>query len=445
MQAKWLGKCPECGAWNTLERFVEPKMAAGAGGPGFASALGEQAPPVRPISEVSTEDAARMPTGLAELDRVLGGGVVPGSAILLGGEPGIGKSTLLLQALSAAARGGRPVLFATSEESPQQVRLRADRLDATHDHLWICADSNLQRILEAARRVNPAVLAVDSIQMVARPELEASAGSASQLRACCLELVAFAKTTGCAVVMVGHVTKEGTLSGPKMLEHLVDVVLSFEGDRHHLHRVVRAAKNRFGTTHEVGLFEMSGSGLREVDEAALAVDPAAAPRAGAVLVPTLAGSRCLLAELQALTATSFLGSAKRKASGLESGRLAMVIAVLEKHGGVRLADADVFAAAVGGLRIVEPAVDLGLALAVAGAHAARTLPAATAVVGELALSGEIRPVRQLELRAAGARRRGVRTLAVPRAQADALGGAGLHVRGVADLGEALRLLGPAQS
>jgi DNA repair protein RadA/Sms len=354
---------------------------------------------------------------------------VPGSVTLLGGDPGIGKSTLLLQAAAALAGRGRRVLYATSEESAAQVKLRADRLDGSADaargaNLLLLAEPNLAVIAEEARRTRPDLLVLDSIQLTFRGDVDAPPGSLQQLRRCCLDLVSIAKTSGTAVAMVGHVTKEGDLAGPKLLEHLVDVVLAFEGDRHHAYRVVRAVKNRFGSTQEVGLFEMTGAGLAQVEEATLASD-AGGPsgtrptRPGSVFAPVLAGSRVLLAEVQALTATGFLGNAKRRASGLDAGRLAMLIAVLEKHGGLRLGDQDIYASAVGGMRIAEPAADLAIALAVAGAFHDRGAGASTAAIGEISLSGELRSVRQLDLRVQAAVRRGAQLLLVPRAQAEA--------------------------
>jgi len=439
VQPKWMGKCPDCGAWDALERFTERDAADGPapgaldlGGPLDAAQSGvpgaARAAPARravPIAEVKPLDVPRIPSGIDEFDRVLGGGIVPGSVTLLGGDPGIGKSTLLLQAAAALAGRGRRVLYATSEESAAQVKLRADRLDGSGDgargaNLLLLAEPNLAVIAEEARRTRPDLLVLDSIQLVFRGDVDAPPGSLQQLRRCCLDLVSIAKTSGTAVAMVGHVTKEGDLAGPKLLEHLVDVVLAFEGDRHHAYRVVRAVKNRFGSTQEVGLFEMTGAGLTEVEEATLAPDTAArATRPGSVFAPVLAGSRVLLAEVQALTATGFLGNAKRRASGLDAGRLAMLIAVLEKHGGLRLADQDIYASAVGGMRIAEPAADLAIALAVAGAFHDRGAGAATAAIGEISLSGELRSVRQLELRVQAAVRRGANVLLVPRAQADA--------------------------
>ena len=390
----------------------------------------------QPLGEIQASLIPRIASGVAEFDRVLGGGFVPGSVVLLGGDPGIGKSTLLLQALAALADGGSTVLYASSEESAHQLRLRAERLETAttitaqenptttkrtqnisrEKNLWIHAQSNLARIIEQARKLNPTVLVVDSIQLVHRVDIDAVPGSVSQLRRCALDLVALAKTTGIIVVIVGHVTKDGLLAGPRLLEHLVDVVLSFEGDRHYAHRVVRAAKNRFGSTLEVGLFEMTSLGLRQVDESALAADPSLAPRPGSVCVPTMAGTRCLLAEVQALTATGLVGAAKRKASGVDASRLAMLIAVLEQHGGLRLGDQDVYAAAAGGLKVLEPAADLAISLAVAGARLGRAVADGFAAIGEIGLSGQLRPVSQMHERIAAAARRGVTRLVVPASQ-----------------------------
>ncbi len=392
----------------------------------------------QPLGEIQASLIPRIASGVAEFDRVLGGGFVPGSVVLLGGDPGIGKSTLLLQALAALADRGSTVLYASSEESAHQLRLRAERLETStataardtlqtqttvppqnisrEKNLWIHAQSNLARIIEQARKLNPTVLVVDSIQLVHRVDIDAVPGSVSQLRRCALDLVALAKTTGIIVVIVGHVTKDGMLAGPRLLEHLVDVVLSFEGDRHYAHRVVRAAKNRFGSTLEVGLFEMTSLGLRQVDESALAADPSLAPRPGSACVPTMAGTRCLLAEVQALTATGLVGAAKRKASGVDASRLAMLIAVLEQHGGLRLGDQDVYAAAAGGLKVFEPAADLGISLAVAGARLGRAVPDGFAAIGEIGLSGQLRPVSQMHERIAAAARRGVTRLVVPASQ-----------------------------
>lgn len=468
VQPKWMGKCPDCGAWDALERFTEGPPLAEPGGladteaNGGGAALGQRvgarragvgaARRAQAIAEVKPLDVPRIPTGVRELDRVLGGGFVPGSVVLIGGDPGIGKSTLLLQSAAALARAGHAVLYASSEESAPQIKLRADRLEgATEEalgrNLLLLADGNIAVMVEEARRIRPALLVVDSIQLAFRGDVDAAPGSVAQLRRCCLDLVAHAKGSGAAVAIVGHVTKEGDLAGPKLLEHLVDVVLAFEGDRHHAYRLVRAAKNRFGSTQEVGLFEMTGAGLAEVEEAALAPEAGrdGARRPGSVFAPVLAGTRVLLAEVQALAVTGFLGAAKRRAGGLDPARLAMLIAVMEKHGGLRLADQDIYASVLGGLRVVEPAADLPIALAVAGAFYERALGSTAAAVGEIALSGEIRSVRQVEQRAQAAMRRGARTLVVPAAQAEAVAmvarSAGAEVVSVAHIRQAVDLLG----
>jgi DNA repair protein RadA/Sms len=444
-----MGKCPDCGTWDSLEETRENASAHLDAQQGLAAkfafdpdeaalsavvAAGGDAPLAAPIGQIdeSSPDSPgkrRIVTGVNELDRVLGGGLVPGSAILVGGDPGIGKSTLLLQAAASLAARNVRTLYVTSEESAEQVKLRAERLrfeasaddhepDAAaiqrvRDELWLLADTNLARIIEQARRARPAALVIDSVQMIYKGDLDASPGSVAQLRRCCTELVYLAKLSGMAVILVGHVTKEGALAGPRLLEHLVDAVLYFEGDRHHAHRVLRGVKNRFGTTLEIGLFEMGDSGLREVIDGSGLAARTDKPQPGSVVCPTISGTRCLLVEMQALTATGFLGSAKRKASSVDGNRLAMLIAVLEQHAGLRLADRDVFASAVGGVRINEPAADLALALAVAGAHLKRAASPTTAVVGEVGLGGEIRPVSRLEQRVREAARLGYTTVAVP--------------------------------
>ena len=428
---KWLGKCPDCGAWDSLEKFtVEAEAAkAGAGPIWGAPTEGADADELarsgigRAIALGSVPEATvpRVPTGIGEFDRVLGGGMVPGSVLLIGGDPGIGKSTLLMQAAASIAARGGSALYASSEESPQQVRLRAERLEAVvkaggaaalGERLLVLGETNVARIVEQARRSKPTVVLVDSIQLVHRADVSAAPGSIAQLRRCCLDLVGLAKSTGASVMMVGHVTKEGALAGPKLLEHLVDAVLSFEGDRHSAVRVVRGVKNRFGSTQEIGLFEMRSDGLAEVESVRVPLTGGpAAP--GCAFVSTMAGTRCLLGEIHALVATGFLGSAKRRASGLDASRLAMLIAVLEKHGGLRLADQDVFAQSLGGLKIAEPAADLAVALAISGAFLHRALPQGTVAIGEVGLTGELRTVPQIEQRVHESLRRGARVVLVP--------------------------------
>lgn len=444
VQSRWMGKCPACGAWDALEEFRVSKAAAadthkGLAAEAWAAASPDGAQPAetliepptaRPISDAAGERVpGRIATGIGEFDRVLGGGLVPGSAVLLGGDPGIGKSTLVLQSLGLMSSPGRSLkenlsqrdpirtLYVTSEESAEQVRLRAARLGVTEsEHLFVLADTNLARIVEQARRVRPAVMAIDSIQMIYKGDLDASPGTVPQLRRCCTDLVYLAKVTGTAVILIGHVTKDGQLAGPRLLEHLVDAVLYFEGDRYHAHRVVRAVKNRFGTTLEIGLFEMSGSGLAEVPDGASVAAAALGtePRPGSVVCPVVTGTRCVLVELQALTAMGFPGAVRRKTSGVDASRVAMLIAVLEQHGGLRLYDRDVFASAVGGVRVNEPASDLALALAIGGAFHNRSLRGtATAAVGEVGLGGEIRAVNQMESRVREAARLGYARLLAP--------------------------------
>ena len=439
VQSRWMGKCPDCGTWDSLDEETHDPSAAKDPQAALVSAWSELAEPkagapgdeatassaaARSIADLeeSEENLPRSSTGIHEFDRVLGvsrdaagtvtsGGIVSGSAVLVGGEPGIGKSTLLLQAASGLARRGTRVLYVTSEESASQVRQRAVRLGgASEKELFLLSDTNLARIVEQTRKVMPRVLVIDSIQMIYRSDIPAAPGSITQLRRCASELVYLAKKSGIAVVLVGHVTKDGQLAGPRLLEHLVDTVVSLEGDRYHAHRVVRCVKNRFGTTLEIGLFEMTGEGLKEAPESAgvmpLASGGSVEPRIGSVVAPIMSGSRCVLVEVQALTATGFLGAAKRKASGIDSNRLAMLIAVLEQHAGLRLADRDIFAQSVGGLKVAEPASDLALLLSIASAQMRKALDPRTCVVGEVGLGGEIRPAAQLEARLIEASRLG---------------------------------------
>jgi DNA repair protein RadA/Sms len=411
---KWLGRCTDCGAWDTLEEHK----------PGGEAVAGWAPAPVeaRSIASVGTDTSARrIATGIGEFDRVLGAssdgsaGIVPGSVLLVGGEPGVGKSTLLLQAAGAWAARGARVLYVSSEESAEQVRLRAQRLGlGAPAELFLLAETNLERMTEQARKVKPAIVLIDSVQMTFSPAVEAAPGSVSQLRRCGADLVMLAKATGTAVVLVGHVTKDGQLAGPRLLEHLVDAVLYFEGDRTGAARLVRAVKNRYGATLELGIFGMTGKGLSETPGGASVDAHGAQPGPGAVVCPAVHGSRCVLAEVQALTATGFVGNAKRKSSGLDASRLAMIIAVLEQHGGIRLADRDVFAQAVGGMRIVEPAADLAVLLAVAGAERRKQLESAVCVVGEVRLSGRVGPVGQLDMRVGEAARLGYRRVLMPR-------------------------------
>ena len=393
-----------------------------------------------PIAEVLSEGSEPRPTGIGELDRVLGGGLVAGSVTLLGGEPGIGKSTLLLQALSALAASGSRCLLASAEESAQQVRMRAARLGGLEPRLWLVAETDLSAILAHAAGVGPDVLVVDSIQTVSDPDLASAPGSVAQVRECAHRLVQEAKETGRATVLVGHVTKDGTLAGPRVLEHVVDTVLSFEGERHHALRLLRAVKHRFGPTSELGLFEMSDGGLVGVpDPGRLFLSDRQVHAPGSVVVPTLEGHRPLVVELQALVTQSPL--ARRSAQGLDSGRLAMVCALLEERLKVRTSGADVYALAVGGVRVVEPGADLALALAIVSTVTATPLPPDLVACGEVGLCGELRQVGQTTRRLAEAARLGFRRAIVPASAPDAP--PGIHAIRAATVAEAVAKAGIA--
>jgi DNA repair protein RadA/Sms len=434
VHAKWFGKCPDCGTWDSLQEYKEPVEDTRAKNSDAAASE------AMPINDIPEADAPRLPTGISEFDRICGGGIVPGSAILVGGEPGIGKSTLLLQVANslAAKSPGEKTLYVTSEESARQTAMRAGRLGAQQANLLVLAESNLDRIIQQIQKHKPSVAIVDSIQMIYKPEIPAAPGSVTQLRECGMDLVYLAKSSNTAVVLVGHVTKEGALAGPKILEHIVDTVVYFEGDRHHAHRIVRCVKNRFGSTHEVGLFEMTGSGLKQVsDPGKLFMEEhgPSGPPSGCVITAAMQGSRILLVETQALTASSVLGAAKRKTSGVSPDRVAMIIAVLEKRCDMRLAADDVFVNIAGGVKIVEPAIDLSIALAIASAHLNRPLSAGTLALGEMGLGGEIRSVPQIENRLKEAARLGCSQAIIPRLTGGIpkLGGVALRpVRSIAD-------------
>jgi DNA repair protein RadA/Sms len=394
----------------------------------------------RPIAEVELTGARAVPTGIAEFDRVLGGGLVPGAVLLVAGEPGVGKSTLLLEVAHRVAEGGGRALVVSGEESAGQVRLRAERIGALHERLYLAAETELSAVLAHVEEVAPRLLVLDSVQTVRSPAVDGTDGGATQVRAVAGALTAVAKSRGMTTILVGHVTKDGAIAGPRTLEHLVDVVVSFDGERHSTLRLVRATKNRFGPADEIGCFEIGDAGVVGVpDPSALFVSRRSAPVPGSCVTVTLEGSRPLLAEVQSLVASAAGGGSPRRAvSGLDAQRVAMVNAVVERRGGVRLADADVFAASVGGVRITEPAADLALALAIASAARDRALPAGLIALGEVGLSGEIRRVGGTSRRLAEAARHGYQVALVPRDAGAAP--AGMRLVEVGDLGDALALL-----
>jgi DNA repair protein RadA/Sms len=420
---RWEGQCRACGEWNSLVETIvrEPSRP----GRGLATPDGETA--AVSLAQIAEADLPRIGLGIGELDRVLGGGLVPGSLVLLGGEPGIGKSTLLLQAAAGLTRGpagGRGVVYASGEESPSQIRLRADRLGLLHgasgDGIQVIAEHDVGRIADVARAMQPALVVVDSIQTATVEELDGAAGSVGQVRESALRLMELAKRDGIAVVLVGHVTKDGSIAGPKTLEHLVDAVIGLEGERHAAIRLLRATKNRFGSTDEVGVFEMAGSGLREVADPArafLADHPEAAP--GSVVAPTMEGSRPLLVEVQALVSPTSYGTPTRKASGLDSNRLSLLIAVLGRRAGIALGSHDVYANLAGGLAFTEPGLDLPVALALASSLRDRPISPGTIAIGEVGLLGELRGVVGLERRLREAARLGFHRALVPRPTAGA--------------------------
>ena len=439
--AKWLGRCADCGAWNSLvEERPAPEAVAAASAErryALAAAAGPQL-----YADIDTMVAERLSTGIGEFDRVLGGGVVPGSLVLIGGEPGIGKSTLLLQAAAHFARTAGPVLYTSGEESEHQIKSRGERLGIAAAPLYILAETCLERILEEIARLRPAFLIVDSIQTVFSLKFQSAPGSIGQVRESATQLLFAAKGQNIPTFLVGHVTKDGSLAGPKALEHIVDTVLYFEGEKHHSHRIVRAVKNRFGAVSELGVFEMTGGGLRAVPNPSrlfLSERPAHAP--GSSVLCCVEGSRPLLVEVQALVSTSTYGNARRMASGLDQNRLSLLLAVLEKRAGLNLIADDVFVNIAGGIAVDEPAADLAIVAAVASSLRNRPVHPGTAVFGEVGLAGEIRGTSQASLRVREASQMGFARCVLPEGNCapDDIP-PGLELVGVKTVGEALEQL-----
>jgi DNA repair protein RadA/Sms len=442
---KWIGRCGDCGAWNS---YVEERPQAQDGGIGAAAAAGHRyaiggaAGAARLYADIEIEQHARLTTGIGEFDRVLGGGVVPGSLVLLGGEPGIGKSTLLLQAAANMARGG-PVLYASGEESEHQIKSRGERLGVGAAPLYLLAETCLERILEEIARIRPALVIVDSVQTIFSLKFQSAPGSIGQVREAATQLLFTAKGQNIPTFLVGHVTKDGSLAGPKALEHVVDTVLYFEGERHHSHRVVRAVKNRFGAVSELGVFEMTSAGLRPVPNPSkmfLAERPTNAP--GSAVLCSVEGSRPILVEVQALVSSSTYGTARRTASGIDSQRLSLLLAVLEKRAGLNLIGDDVFVNIAGGMTVDEPASDLGVVAAISSSVRNRVIPATTAMFGEVGLAGEVRGIAQANLRIREAAQMGFQRCIMPEANIEPnVGSEGdCELIGVRAVGEALDAL-----
>ena len=431
---KWVGRCGECQSWGTVDEVGAPtSVRTGAVSP---------ARPAVPIANVDAQSAQARTTGVGEFDRVLGGGIVPGAVVLMAGEPGIGKSTLALDVAARAARSGQSVLYVSGEESAAQVKLRAERIGALADTLYLTSETDLATVLGQVEQTDPDLVVLDSVQTIASAEVDGSPGNVSQVREVAAALIQAAKSRGTAAILIGHVTKDGSIAGPRLLEHLVDVVVQFEGERHSRLRLVRAVKNRYGPTDEVGCFDLGDSGIVGLpDPSGLFLTSRDRPVPGTCVTVTLEGRRPLVAELQALVNEAAAGSPRRTTSGLDGSRLAMVLAVLTQRGGVPLSRHDCYAATVGGVRLTEPAADLALALALTSALGDLPLPVGTIAVGEVGLAGDLRPVTGLPRRLAEAARIGFKEAVVPSGSlTEGAPPAGMRVHEVATLAEAVALV-----
>lgn len=442
-ESKWLGQCPACKEWNT---FVEEKVTVSRGSTSAASEAGkERVSKVVTLSSVSVEEDERIRTGIAELDRVLGGGIVQGSLVLVGGDPGIGKSTLLLQVCQRLSDAGKNVLYISGEESGKQIKLRANRMGTFSEHLYLLCETNLELIRQTIERQKPDMVVIDSIQTMYNEEVSSAPGSVSQVRESTNILMQLAKGMNISIFIVGHVTKEGTVAGPRVLEHMVDTVLYFEGDRHASYRILRGVKNRFGSTNEIGVFEMRKEGLVEVEnpsEFMLSGRPEHA--SGSVVACAMEGTRPILMEIQALVCRSNFGMPRRTAAGLDYNRVNLLMAVLEKRAGLPLSNYDAYVNIAGGIRMNEPAADLGIVMAIASSYKSRPVPEDAIVFGEVGLSGEVRAVTMPEQRVAEARKLGFKTCIIPEVSLKTLGTSdeklGIRVVGVRSLNQVIDML-----
>jgi DNA repair protein RadA/Sms len=435
---KWMGKCPGCGSWNTFVEEIEAPVSSRR--LTFATGVQTEAAKPRPITDVETKNEARIETRYQELNRVLGGGIVNGSLVLIGGDPGIGKSTLLLQVSSQLAESSYDVLYISGEESPKQIKLRADRLHLGNGNLYVYSETDLQRIVQYIENMNPSFVVIDSIQTIYLPEVTSAPGSVSQVRECTAELMKLAKTKGIPIFIVGHVTKEGNIAGPRLLEHMVDAVLYFEGERHHTYRILRAVKNRFGSTNEMGIFEMKELGLQEVlNPSEIFLEERPVGVAGSTVVASMEGTRPVLVEIQALISPTSFGNPRRMATGIDHNRVSLIMAVLEKRAGLLLQNQDAYLKVAGGMKLDEPAIDLAVALSIASSFRDKPTSPSDAVIGEVGLTGEVRRVSRIEQRVQEAAKLGFQRVIIPRKN---LGGwtipDGIEVVGVSNIGEALR-------
>jgi DNA repair protein RadA/Sms len=436
--AKWMGKCPDCNSWDS---FVEERAAAGSGRRGFRAISAPQTAPV-PIDSIDLETDLRLHTGIKEFDRVLGGGLVPGTLVLIGGDPGIGKSTLMLQALNGLARQGHRVLYVSGEESIRQIRLRSKRLNTVSSDMLVVSEVEIEAILTMIDTTKPKALVVDSIQVMFNGDLTSAPGTVSQVRESTVRLMLMAKKTGIPIFLVGHVTKDGTIAGPKLLEHMVDTVLYFEGDRNHIFRILRAVKNRFGSTNEIGVFEMKDKGLEEVaNPSAVFLSERPAGAAGSVVTASMEGTRPILVELQALASATNFGTPRRTILGLDPNRVALLAAVMEKMIGMHLMSYDIFMNVAGGVKVTEPAVDMAIVAAVASSFLDKAISDNTVVLGEIGLTGEVRAIGQADTRIAESRKMGFSRCLLPKSNLKRLPDVdGIEIEGVRTVSEVVEKL-----
>ncbi|MED4039256.1 DNA repair protein RadA [Niallia taxi] len=437
--AKWMGKCPGCGNWNTMVEEVEKAPAQRKGAFAHSQGMTLAAKPI-PVTSIETVNEPRIKTDLGELNRVLGGGVVPGSLVLIGGDPGIGKSTLLLQVSAQLALKKQSVLYVSGEESQKQTKLRADRLGVMSDQLLVYSETNLEEISRTIEISKVDFVVIDSIQTIFHPEVTSAPGSVSQVRECTAELMRIGKTKGIAIFIVGHVTKEGSIAGPRLLEHMVDTVLYFEGERHHTYRILRAVKNRFGSTNEMGIFEMKEFGLEEVENPSeIFLEERSQGAAGSTVVASMEGTRPVLVEIQALISPTSFGNPRRMATGIDHNRVPLLMAVLEKRVGMLLQNQDAYLKVAGGVKLDEPAIDLAIAVSIASSFRDKTTRATDCIIGEVGLTGEVRRVSRIEQRVQEAAKLGFERVILPANNLSGLKAPeGIQLIGVSSVGEALK-------